>query len=51
MWLLLLAVWLVWGTDVFILGKNHSLLVFLGRDFRNHMAFDHVVCVCASGLV
>ena len=33
MWLLLLAVWLVWGTDVFILGKNHSLLVFLGRIF------------------
>lgn len=33
MWLLLLAVWLVWGTDVFVLGKNHSLLVFLGGIF------------------
>lgn len=32
-WLLLLAVWSVWGIDVFVLGKKSSLLVFLGGIF------------------
>ena len=39
------------GDGCFCTGQESQSFSVPGRDFRNHMAFDHVVCVCASGLV